>query len=172
MILRKILLGCALSLTVAPAFATDIAIIHAGRLLAIPGGVVTTEQIKPVFNSKNHIEAIVIRTLPNDLDKINTQYSNTNPAYVEPEAITFLIENGIVHFLIDLPSVDKELDDGKLVAHRAFWEYPNNTNFQRTITELTFVHPDIDDGDYLLNLQIASFHNDASPSKPVLYKIL
>ncbi|MGO3156445.1 MAG: cyclase family protein, partial [Mesonia sp.] len=29
----------------------------------------------------------------------------------------------------------------------------------------------VEDGNYLLNLQIASFHNDASPSKPVLYKI-
>jgi hypothetical protein len=31
---------------------------------------------------------------------------------------------------------------------------------------------DIDDGTYFLNLQIAPFENDATPSKPILYKIL
>ena len=40
-----------------------------------------------------------------------------------------------------------------------------------TITELIFVDDAVKDGSYLLNLQIASFENDASPSKPVLYKI-
>jgi hypothetical protein len=29
----------------------------------------------------------------------------------------------------------------------------------------------VDDGTYLLNLQIAPFENDASPSKPVIYKV-
>jgi hypothetical protein len=29
-------------------------------------------------------------------------------------------ESGIKHLLIDLPSVDKEHDEGKLVAHKAF----------------------------------------------------
>jgi len=29
----------------------------------------------------------------------------------------------------------------------------------------------IEDGKYLLNLQIASFENDATPSKPVLYRM-
>jgi hypothetical protein len=33
------------------------------------------------------------------------------------------------------------------------------------------VEDKIKDGHYLLNLQIASFDNDASPSKPVIYKI-
>ena len=40
-----------------------------------------------------------------------------------------------------------------------------------TITEMIFVQDAIEDGTYLLNLQIASFENDASPSKPILYAI-
>ena len=40
-----------------------------------------------------------------------------------------------------------------------------------TITELIYVDGAILDGSYLLNLQIASFELDASPSKPVLYKV-
>ena len=37
--------------------------------------------------------------------------------------------------------------------------------------EMIFVDDSVRDGSYVLNLQIASFENDASPSKPVLYKI-
>jgi hypothetical protein len=36
---------------------------------------------------------------------------------------------------------------------------------------MIYVNDTIPDGSYLLNLQFASFENDASPSKPVLYKI-
>jgi hypothetical protein len=41
-----------------------------------------------------------------------------------------------------------------------------------TITELIYVPDTVLDGCFLLNLQIASFENDASPSKPVLYALI
>ena len=74
--------------------------------------------------------------------------------------------------LIDTPSVDREKDDGKLLAHKAFWNYPSKPRLTATITEFIYLENYISDGSYLLNLQIAPFHNDASPSKPVLYKML
>lgn len=120
---------------------------------------------------KNNIESIVIRTTPNSNKKLHKQYSSTNPPFIEAIAMTELIKRGIKHFLIDLPSVDKEVDGGILAAHHAFWEHPENTNLERTITELIYVRDAIKDGLYLLNLQIASFENDASPSKPVLYSL-
>jgi hypothetical protein len=40
-----------------------------------------------------------------------------------------------------------------------------------TITEMIYVPDEVLDGSYVLNLQIASFENDASPSKPILYQI-
>jgi len=116
-------------------------------------------------------EAVVIRTLSNGLNKLNHQYSNTNPPYIEKEAIIYLNKLGIQHLLIDMPSIDKENDEGKLEAHHAFWEYPENTQLQKTITELIYVTNEIFDGTYILNLQIAPFENDASPSKPILYKV-
>ena len=116
-------------------------------------------------------EALAIRTLSNGLNKLTTQYSNTNPPYILEDAILFLNEIGVEHLLIDLPSVDKENDEGKLLAHHAFWQYPQNTQLQKTITEFIYVPNEILDGNYILNLQIASFENDASPSKPVLYKV-
>lgn len=133
--------------------------------------VITAKQCAALRKSKN-AEAIVIRTLPNDENKKNKQYSNTNPPYIEKEAIEELVKSGINHLLIDLPSVDREMDDGVLAAHHAFWEYPETPQMQRTITELIYVADHIKDGEYLLNLQIAPFENDASPSKPVLYKLI
>jgi len=134
---------------------------------------ITLDQIKKVWESnQKKCSAIVIRTLPNLPNKKTCNYSNTNPTYVQPEAITFLIQNGVEHLLIDTPSIDREEDGGKLLAHHAFWEYPHNTQKHRTITELIFVEDTIPDGEYLLNIQIASFENDASPSKPLLYKII
>lgn len=138
--------------------------------------VITKSQIATALSGKTP-EAIVIRTLPNDIVKQSKNYSNTNPPYLEEAAAIYIRECGIKHLLIDLPSVDKEKDDGKLVSHKAFWNVKdvNNLNHDAhhdaTITELIFVADTIRDGSYLLNLQIASFVNDASPSKPVLYKL-
>lgn len=138
--------------------------------------VITKSQIEKALNGEKP-EAIVIRTLPNLESKKHINYSNTNPPYLLEEAATFIREIGIKHLLIDLPSVDRENDEGKLLSHKAFWNVKNVNNvnddarFDCTITELIFVSYNISDGSYLLNLQIVSFENDASPSKPVLYSL-
>ncbi len=132
--------------------------------------VITSEQVqKLAFN--NAAQALVIRTLPNTSEKLFKKYSGTNPAYIDAQAVSYLTGKGIKHLLVDLPSVDKEFDSGKLAAHHSFWEYPQNTQKHRTITELIYVPDSVLDGLYLLNLQIASFENDATPSKPILYKL-
>ena len=138
--------------------------------------VVTKNQVAKALAGKIP-EALIIRTLPNEEEKLNHKYSNTNPPYLEEAAAIFLREIGIQHLLIDLPSVDKEHDEGQLLAHKAFWNVKdiNNLNadarLNATITELIFVADEVKDGGYLLNLQIASFENDASPSKPILFVI-
>jgi arylformamidase len=132
--------------------------------------VITKQHIENCLGEKRP-EALVIRTLDNSLSKINKKYSNTNPPYLAYEAAEWIDLLGIDHILIDLPSVDKEVDGGKLAAHHAFWQYPHNTKLHRTITEMIYVPNNVFDGTYLLNLQIASFENDASPSKPVLYQM-
>ncbi len=117
------------------------------------------------------VDAIAIRTLPNDNLKKQMNYSGSNPVYMEEAATKFLVENGIQHLLIDLPSVDREEDGGALLSHKTFWKYPENPRTDCTITELIHIPNSIKDGLYLLNIQIASFEIDASPSKPVLYEI-
>jgi hypothetical protein len=81
-----------------------------------------------------------------------------------------LADKDVEHLLIDLPSVDKEKDGGELLAHRAFWNFEGKMRKQATITELIYVPNNIKDGTYFLNLQVAPFENDASPSRPVLYR--
>jgi hypothetical protein len=81
-----------------------------------------------------------------------------------------MANNGIDHLLLDLPSVDREVDGGALAAHRAFWNYPENPRMKATITELIYVPSKVQDGQYFLNLQVAPIENDASPSRPVLYR--
>jgi kynurenine formamidase len=138
--------------------------------------VITKKMIEKALEGKS-AEAIVIRTLPNEEEKLSRKYSNTNPPYVAEEAAVFIRENNIQHLLIDLPSVDKEHDEGKLLAHKAFWNVKDVTVLNKdarmncTITEMIFVKDEIQDGSYILNIQIASFENDASPSKPILYQI-
>ncbi|RAR72474.1 cyclase family protein [Flavobacterium aciduliphilum] len=139
-------------------------------------GVISKVQIQEALNGKTP-EAIVIRTLPNSEIKKHTNYSKTNPPYLEAGAATFIREIGIQHLLIDLPSVDREEDEGKLLAHKAFWNVKDVINLNDdarmhcTITEMIYVDDSILDGNYILNLQITSFENDASPSKPILFKV-
>ena len=137
---------------------------------------ITQTQIERALNGKTP-EAIVIRTLPNLENKKHKNYSKTNSPYLLEEAATFIRESGIKHLLIDLPSVDREEDEGRLLAHKAFWNVKDVDNLNTdarlecTITEMIFVDDNIQDGSYILNLQIASFENDASPSKPILYSV-
>lgn len=133
--------------------------------------IITRQQLEQLCKYEN-AQALVIRTIPNSDQKNSLHYSNTNPPYLQHEAAEWMVQRGIKHLLIDLPSVDREKDDGKLLAHHAFWKYPNETRTDATITELIYVDDSITDGLYFLNLQITSLENDASPSKPILYKVL
>lgn len=133
--------------------------------------VISRKQLQFALGNKKR-EAIVIRTMPNMRDKCSKQYSNTNPTYLLEDAANYLKTKGIKHLLIDLPSVDKEQDGGELLAHNAFWNTKGKLRLDATITEFIYVSNKIEDGNYMLNIQIAPFENDASPSKPILYKIL
>lgn len=113
--------------------------------------------------------ALVVRTTPNTADKCTINYSGTNFCYFEPAGLAWLAEIGVQHLLVDLPSVDREEDEGLLLAHRAFWQYPANTRTEATITELVYIPDQIIDGAYLLHLGIMPLRNDAAPSTPTLF---
>ncbi len=132
--------------------------------------IILWENIKKSFG-KITPEAVILRTLPNSLDKKNRQYTGTNPPYLEEKVGKKLADLNIKHLLVDLPSVDREVDGGVLACHHAFWQYPHNTRKDCTITELIYVPDTLEDGFYLLQLQPPNFQLDAFASKIVVYAL-
>tara|TARA_R110002049_G_scaffold18043_6_gene69450 strand:- start:1151 stop:1900 length:750 start_codon:yes stop_codon:yes gene_type:complete len=132
--------------------------------------VISKKQLQFALGNKKR-DAVIIRTIPNTKEKLSKQYSNTNWTYLQEDAVEFLVKKGIKHLLIDLPSIDREKDGGELLGHNAFWNTNGKLRLDATITEFIFVPNTVEDGAYFLNLQIAPFENDATPSKPILYKI-
>ncbi|HEU4652713.1 MAG TPA: cyclase family protein [Steroidobacteraceae bacterium] len=124
-------------------------------------------------------DAIVIRSLPNDHSKVSRQYGmGEGTPFFTAEAMQWLVARGVKHLVVDLPSVDRGSDEGKLTAHRIFWNVPrgathvsSSTRDHCSITELAYIDSAIPDGEYLLNLQIAPFAADAAPSRPVLLSL-
>jgi arylformamidase len=117
------------------------------------------------------ISALIVRTHPYPGTRPRN-YSGNDPPYFHPDAIGYLRERGIRHLLTDLPSVDKENDGGMLPAHHAFWNVPEDPDHERTISELIRVPEGTEEGNYLLELQVAPVENDAAPSRPVIHPII
>jgi kynurenine formamidase len=111
--------------------------------------------------------ALVLRTLPNGDDKKTRDYDAAGGwAYFTQEAMRYIAECDVKHLLVDTPSVDRGDDAGLLAAHHIFWE-----DNARTITEFIYVANYIEDGMYLLNLQIGAMASDAVPSRPLLFRL-
>jgi hypothetical protein len=114
----------------------------------------------------------VLRTLPNDESKISKSYTNP-PFLTETAAIYLRSVLHTNHLLVDLPSVDREDDQGLLACHRIFWSKDGalNKSSSYTITELCYVPNYLNDGIFMLNLGIAPLELDAAPSRPLLYPL-
>lgn len=123
--------------------------------------------------------ALIVRTLPNSLERMFHRYGGPSPApFLTREAAALLVETGVEHLVLDVPSADRADDHGRLTAHRVFFglppgsrHAPDATRPRASITELAFVAPTIRDGWYLLDLQIPAFLSDAAPSRPILYPV-
>ena len=116
-------------------------------------------------------EAVILRTQASQPGLYSRCWTGSTPPYLEGEAAAWLAGQGVRHLLLDLPSVDPEHDGGALAAHKAFWGLPDHPRHGATITELIAVPDTAKDGLYLLNLQTAALENDASPSRPLLFKL-
>jgi arylformamidase len=135
--------------------------------------VITKEMIAEKLESQNQkFDTLLIRTSPNTNEKLTLNYTNTNPTYFTNDAMQFIVDYGIQHLIVDLPSVDKEKDEGKLSAHHIFWLYPNAIRENATITEMVFIPNEINDGLFLVNIQIMPIELDASSSKIILFELL
>ena len=130
------------------------------------------DRIKPL--------ALILRTLPNSTTKKSITYdSKTGAPFFSIEAMQAIIDAGIEHLLVDIPSIDKMQDDGLLTNHHTYWRVPAGTHkltpesvTNKTVTEMIYVEEEIQDGVYLLNLQAPAFASDAAPSRPVIFELV
>jgi kynurenine formamidase len=136
-----------------------------------------TDALQAALGSQMDLKALLIRTLPNDDAKLTAEYGEMVPPYLSNDAVKFIVENGFDHLVLDVPSIDRLYDEGKLSNHRLFWnvepgsfEITDQTRTSGTITEMAYIPNDVPDGVYLLNLQIAPFVADAAPSRPILFR--
>jgi arylformamidase len=129
--------------------------------------VITHESIGLLWDYMKPIDFLILRTLPNPESKKSMHYSGSNPPFLSGEAIQFIIDKGIKHLLVDIPSIDKEEDGGALIAHKTYWSGERAKDC--TVTELIYIPDFLKDGYYLINLQMASIEQDAAPSRPVLF---
>jgi hypothetical protein len=80
------------------------------------------------------------------------------------------------HLLLDTPSLDSA-ENASLENHRAWWgldETGRTHGFppqNRSITEMIYVADDIADGEYWLHLELSPLVSDATPSRPMIYKV-
>jgi kynurenine formamidase len=152
-----------------------------GESYAVPFGaddvVITRGSVEQALSSGN-CDALVVRTLPNDERKLTRVYKDVMAPFFTTEAMEFIVSSGVKHLLADLPSIDRMSDEGKLANHRIFWKVDqgsfkvnSETRRNSTVTELIYVPNSVENGHYLLNLQIAPLESDASPSRPILLKM-
>lgn len=110
------------------------------------------------------LEAVVLRTRP---APGYHRWSGANPPWLAPETLELLADAGVEHLVLDLPSVDREDDGGRLTAHHRWWA---GTRARRaTITEMAHIPAALADGPGLLFLGIAPLATDAAPSRPVFF---
>jgi kynurenine formamidase len=121
---------------------------------------------------------MVIRTLPNEAAKMWRDYTGSTPPYLSREAAEFLVARGVEHLVVDLPSIDRAHDEGRLTTHRVFFGLPRGSRSLEsagrpasTVTELAFIPDEIADGPYLLQIQVPAIGGDAVPSRPLLYAL-
>lgn len=101
------------------------------------------------------------------------------PPYLSRQAAGLLVERGIEHLVVELPSIDRLDDDGQLCAHRIFFGLPRGgvrladaTRAHCTVTELAQVPEAAADGACLLQLALPAIAGDAVPSRPLLWPAL
>jgi len=123
--------------------------------------------------------ALIVRTLPNSPDKPLRNFDAQPAPFFSRQAMQHIAGLPIRHLLVDLPSIDRAHDEGRLSNHRQFWQMPATGTVARTdvgmplrtITEFAYVPDNLPDGRYLLNLQAPGFELDAAPSRALLWPL-
>jgi kynurenine formamidase len=127
---------------------------------------------------REFLEAVLIRTAPNDPGKLTRDYAQEPGPHLSLEAVEHLILLGARHLLVDMASIDRPDDDGVMSIHHRWFGVPPGSSAmvdpdaaQRTVTEMIYVPDAVEDGPWLLQIHTAPFDSDAAPSRPVLFPV-
>lgn len=139
--------------------------------------IITSKQIEYALDNYDtrFMDALVIRTMPNDRTKMYRKYVGNMHPFLTNEAIRFISSTNISHLIIDTPSIDRADDSGQLLNHRIFWNIDianSKIKDHRTITEFAFIDSSIDDGRYFLQFLLPNFTSHVSPTRPILYRCI
>lgn len=114
-------------------------------------------------------QVLVLRTGPLD---------ERDAPFLSLEAARLVAARGIDHLVLELPSVDRADDGGRLAGHRVLFGLPAGSTrladaarAQATVTELAQVPVDCVDGPCAVQLQLTPWTGDAVPSRPVLFPL-
>ena len=116
------------------------------------------------------IDGLVLRTLPNSEDKLTRKYHTRNTPFFTTEAIHFINDLGVIHWVVDSPTVDKYDDGGRLGNHHLFFE--KKAPYKKTITEFAYIPDTLKDGQFFMKIEIPPMQLDAAPSRPFLFNFL
>lgn len=106
--------------------------------------------------------------------RTGTSWHDEAPPYLTRQCAEELVARGIEHLIIDLPSVDRLQDEGRLTAHRVFFGLPAGSTRladaarpAATITELAGIPATLPSGPGAVQIQIPDWTGDAVPSRPL-----
>jgi arylformamidase len=131
---------------------------------------------KPQAGDKLVTRAALEHDWPRDYEPRAVVIRTTEASYLTRDAAEFLVARNIEHLVVNLPSIDRAHDEGRLTAHRVFFGLAPRataaaTRPHATITEFAHIPPEVSDGLYLLEIQAPAIAGDAVPSRPLLYPI-
>jgi arylformamidase len=157
------------------------AVLNAGAPDTVPASksAVPNAKVSTTIQLNNAANAVLSSQLsPPPCLVLRARFDGAAP-YLTREAAEYLVFRGIEHLVVELPSIDRSEDEGKLTAHRIFFGLPSGarelrqaSRAQCTITELARVPKEISDGFYLLQIQAPAIAGDAVPSRPLLFQLL
>lgn len=139
--------------------------------------VITRKSIEDKIKKNDDVKALMIRTLPNDDSKMMRRYLQHEPPFFSNDAMEYINELNIEHLLVDIPSVDRTFDQGKLTNHHIYWNVKKGShevsdNYSlKTITEMIYASNEVKDGKYIVNIQIPDWRSDAAPSRIFLFNL-
>lgn len=125
--------------------------------------------------------ALVLRSAAGEADQNGADEGADGDAtapYLSRQLVGELVARGIEHLVVDLPSIDRGHDGGRLCGHRLFFGLPPGSTWLAqatrracTVTEYARIPAALADGPCALQLTLPRLAGDAVPSRPLAFRL-